>query len=497
MPSLRPSQIELQSREDDGPFVDFRYFDEDGAPLDEAGDALLCEVYFNDVSEDKEKPENLDKWHQILSVSHDDIKIFPIRQRSQDPCYGMPKYEPIESVTITRSIAKPYPIPSDIDELEEVLSTLPIGFARQWRIGLGLLYEYRFIMESIAEAGDVSAVVIHGEDGSDDAKIVGDTFYLGIDRYRDLKQTLDRLSNRYQREARSDKRLVCYTGLAHVADPLKNPAQAKRIPPNVLTDLIKLGRGRPNLSTADQASVVDLVKSNAVAIAKKAPEILLSLKAEIELVTLGELIVKYKELLAGSAKEDRWQRFFSSNPFILDMAFAYPVKMICDRPYVGGKRFSSRGGNYSDFLMIAKSTGNVAIVEIKHHSKDVISGKPYRNDTYAPSSELIGSVAQAINQRANLQREIHQLAEDLEERVYAHAIPAIVVIGTVPKDKHQKRSFEQYRNCLKDVVVVTFDELLERLIDIQKALSPPKTVEDPLKLEGGDVGDDVPPWSLF
>jgi len=220
--------------------------------------------------------------------------------------------------------------------------------------------------------------------------------------------------------------------------------------------------------------------------------ILLDLKADIERVTLGELIERYKKLMSTDAKEGKWQQFLADNPFILDMAFSFPVKLVCERPYVGSKRFTGRGGNYSDFLVAAKSTGNVALIEIKHPQKDLLKTPAYRNDTYGPSVELSGSIAQIIHQRASLQREILQLKEDLEEPVHAHAVPAIVVIGRTPSDKHQRRSFEQYRNTLKDVTVVTFDELQQRLEDIHKALSPSTPASSNLKLDASAEEDDVP-----
>ncbi|WJM90842.1 DUF4263 domain-containing protein [Pseudomonas brenneri] len=168
--------------------------------------------------------------------------------------------------------------------------------------------------------------------------------------------------------------------------------------------------------------------------------------------------------------ESRWQAFLSDNPFILDMAFGYPVKKIADQPYVGGKNFSGRGGQYSDFLMAARATGNLALIEIKHPQHDLL-GRQYRQ-TYTPSHELSGSVGQIISQRGNVQREIFGLARDFKDRVHAHAVAAIVIIGRTPEEEDKQEAFEQYRNSLKDVLVVTFDELQVRLESIHQALTP-------------------------
>ena len=217
-------------------------------------------------------------------------------------------------------------------------------------------------------------------------------------------------------------------------------------------------------------------------LAKSAPKTLYNLKAEIELVTLGQLIDVYKKMMESNVAEPKWQSFLSENPFILDMAFGYPVKKIADQPYVGGKNFSGRGGQYSDFLMAAKATGNLALIEIKHPQHDLL-GRPYRQ-TYTPSFELSGSVAQIVSQRGNVQREIDGLARRLKEDVHAHAVAAIVIIGRTPEEEDKQEAFEHYRNGLKDVLVVTFDELQIRLESIYQALTPPLPVEpEPIRDE--------------
>ncbi|WP_411961290.1 Shedu anti-phage system protein SduA domain-containing protein (plasmid) [Pseudomonas mandelii] len=64
-----------------------------------------------------------------------------------------------------------------------------------------------------------------------------------------------------------------------------------------------------------------------------------------------------------------------------------------------------------------------------------------------------------------------QLKDGIEEEVHDHSISAIIIVGTTPAKKVERRSFEQYRNCLRDVRIVTFDELEQRLVDVHKALS--------------------------
>lgn len=482
MPSMRPSQFAMQQRSDGGPFLRFE-FDDHGEDLEEddfappesiggfemEGDIEIygvSRVYYSDVALSENSPD----WHLILKVTPDDLTIYPIFPRSGHSKYADSKYDTVKSIRITRQVCQPYAHPTDEGSVEEVLADLPTGLAKDWRYGLGFHYEYRFIALAVAELDGVEEIVLHGGRGYDDTRVQGSTYYLGIGQLELLRRGLDRLSQRHQRETAADKKLICYTGLLHRAAPGVYPPKARKLPPDVLSNLISLGSVNPQLSLKDQQQAVRLTQQNLPTLAKSEPRTLFNLKEQIELVTLGELIEVYRKMMNSNVGESRWQAFLSDNPFILDMAFGYPVKKIANQPYVGGKNFSGRGGQYSDFLMAARATGNLALIEIKHPQHDLL-GRQYRQ-TYTPSHELSGSVGQIISQRGNVQREIFGLARDFKDRVHAHAVAAIVIIGRTPEEEDKQEAFEQYRNSLKDVLVVTFDELQVRLESIHQALTP-------------------------
>lgn len=494
MPSMRPSQYAMLQRSDDGPFLRFERDDylleleadepsphqaDDGfEPEEDVKDYGISRVYYSDVPLEDDSPN----WHLILEVTSEDLTIYPIYPRAGHVRYGRPKYGNIKSIRITRPVRWPYSHPIHQDDVEVLLSMLPHGLTSDWRHGLGFLYEYRYIAQAVASIQGVRTIQLHGQDGRNDTLVKGDTYILGVDQFDRLRRQLDRLSQRHQRETAEDKKLVCYAGLLQKASPENYPARARRLPPDFLAKLAAQGAGPVRLSLKDQKQVAVLTQQNVPTLAKTARRSLFSLKSEIELVTLGELTGAFRKMLESNANESRWQRFLSENPFVLDMAFGYPVKKISDQPYVGGKNIRGQGGQYSDFLMAAKATGNLALIEIKHPQHSLL-GKPYRN-TFTPSHELSGSVAQVIDQRSVLQREILALSHDLEERVHAHAVAAIVIIGRNPSKVIEQRAFEQYRNGLKDVLVITFDEMLERLEGIHKALAPkPPVVLEPISDE--------------
>ena len=491
MPSMRPSQYAMQQRTDGGPFLRFdngetRGLSEQELEAIESGEyeendfrGPTC-VYYSDVP----LPNNGQGWHLILTVTPDYVTLYPINARSESSAYGKPKYDNIRSIVVTRPVYQEYTHPTDQDELEALLGLLPAGLTKDWRYGLGFHYEYRYIIQALNDLEGVDTLVLHGGPSGSDAKIKDSEFYLGVDWLEQLQRSLDRLTQRHQRETAADKKLVCYTGLLHKADSTLYPTRERKLPPDLLANLVALGSVAPRLSPKDQKQAAKLTRQSVPALAKSAPDTLYQLKSEIELITLGELIEIYRRMMYSKVTEPRWQKFLSEHPFVLDMAFGYPVKKIADQPYVGGKGFSGRGGQYSDFLMAARATGNLALIEIKHPQHELL-GQSYRQ-TFVPSYELSGAVGQIVSQRSVVQREIFSLSHELSERVHAHAIAAIVIIGQTPPDEKRQRAFEQYRSGLKDVLVVTFDELLVRLESIHQALTP-KAPPKPEPLRDDDL----------
>ena len=148
--------------------------------------------------------------------------------------------------------------------------------------------------------------------------------------------------------------------------------------------------------------------------------------------------------------------------------------MVQGQAYAGGKRLNGSGGKIADFLCASASTGNLALIEIKKPGTGLLGKTPYRgDDVYAPSTDLGGAIAQVLDQRFKLQSELPVMKNNMNRNdIHGYAVRCIVVAGMMPPEHSQKKSFELVRNALSDVVVVTFDELLTRLIEIQKALQP-------------------------
>jgi len=77
-----------------------------------------------------------------------------------------------------------------------------------------------------------------------------------------------------------------------------------------------------------------------------------------------------------------------------------------------------------------------------------------------------------LDQKYRLQNSFTQKAyESGLTNVHPYSIQCIVIVGRAPTGKDERKSLELFRNSTKDVTIVTFDELLEKLKEIQRVFS--------------------------
>jgi hypothetical protein len=459
MASLRPSAFNQRERADGGPFLVIASAEPENEGVN---------VFFTDVAPEQWTLDS--RMELLLHVCPDRITIWPLNVRADRDDYLKPKYDTLERIVVSRPEANPYVVPASTDDVIKLLAQLPEGFAKDFRFGLGLLWEYRQICETTAAISGVRVLIIHK---GNEAKIDLPFFMLGITRFHSLRKELNRITSRYQREARKEKQFQTYQALLHVADAKQFPAIKKKVRSDAIAEITNGGRDHANLSKNDRRAVVRMVQDNVGALAETESNALLALKSDIELVTLNQLIERYQEMLGKELAEGRWQSFFLENPFILSLAFAVPTLLVQGQAYAGGKRLNGSGGKIADFLYASATTGNLALVEIKRPGTELLGKNSYRGDLFAPSTDLGAAIVQVLDQRFKLQNELPVIKNNMNRYdIHSYAIRCIVIAGKTPPEHSQKKSFELVRNTLSDVIVVTFDELLQRLIEIKKALQP-------------------------
>lgn len=393
------------------------------------------------------------------------LTIHPISTFGDKSDFLKSKYGRIERITLD-DVDIIFPlldgaVPTTPEGVLGVLEELPSAFTKDYAYGLGLAKPYRFIIDAVEALSDCTEIVItgHHSTGPDPDD---ELFYISKKDFEQARRAMNSIDTLAQSAARAVKSAAAHNILAERLGVPKLDPKAGRHPYRKLFTAV--AQGKEELSEEDQNAVIGALSSHATEIAKDQPEKLAKLRGDIELVTLETLIKRYEEMLAEKLVEGRWQDFFNENPFILNMAFGYPVIKVRDQASVGGRKLSGDGEKITDFLVKNSLTNNTAIFEIKTPQTAILNKTPFRDGVYTPSADLAGSINQALDQKYQFQKQIAQIKDNT--RLYdieSYAVHCCLVIGKTPDGDDQKKSFELFRRNSKDVEIVTFDELLEKL----------------------------------
>jgi hypothetical protein len=158
--------------------------------------------------------------------------------------------------------------------------------------------------------------------------------------------------------------------------------------------------------------------------------------------------------------EEFWQIQFQSHPFAFTQLFSVPVTLIEGKAYVGGQGIDRSDARFVDFLFSGGSASEAILIEIKCPVTRLLRRGAYRENVYAPSPDLTGSVVQVADYRGSLNRELDSLNRGGKYNLAAFNPKAVVIIGNSSEldDEKKRRSFELFRSSLSNVEIVTFDE---------------------------------------
>jgi hypothetical protein len=168
--------------------------------------------------------------------------------------------------------------------------------------------------------------------------------------------------------------------------------------------------------------------------------------------------------------EPDWQGFFVRNTWIFGYGLNYRfLHLLQSQATYGGIDIGGKGMERGDFLAAtAAVTRFTVLVEIKRPDTKLLADNEYRNQAWAPSTELAGGVAQV---QANCRRweiegsRAEANADLITEGIYTLKPRGILVIGNTTEfeyDIPRINCFENYRRSLLLPEVMTFDELCER-----------------------------------
>lgn len=190
-----------------------------------------------------------------------------------------------------------------------------------------------------------------------------------------------------------------------------------------------------------------------------------------------KIIDDYKTKLSENNDEECWQKFFTENNMILSFLTPIPIVFKAEQAYVGGKTMENTHAKIVDFIYKNKFTNNSCVIEIKTPDTRLFKTGQYRREhIYNMSDDLIGGINQLIDYKESFTKEYTNLiANNGPNRDFeCWNVKAILIIGNTKEftenedneNDDKLRQFELFRNSINDIIVITFDELLEKLESI-------------------------------
>jgi len=197
---------------------------------------------------------------------------------------------------------------------------------------------------------------------------------------------------------------------------------------------------------------------------------LLNISNLVNATKIKSVIDEWEKNKSNNQEVQFWQPFFKKHHWIIPQVFSSNVTLFNDEFYVGGLSQGNRkGAKFVDFIVRNKLSSNISLVEIKTPQKPLISKNEYdkRAGIYPMSNELTGAISQVLNQKDEIQKDFRH---DNQGKDYNVLNPScILIIGSKENEQmnpKQEMCFELFKNSQKDIEIITYDELFERIKSI-------------------------------
>lgn len=434
-----------------------------------------------------EKPEP----RTIIRLDYDSerMQIFPQLTLPSERLYQQ-KYKQLREFDLPFDTY--HDAPEEHFDVVEILSGLPSGFIRDPQFGLGLALQMRPMVHAIEKLPKVTRFYLDPEGTT---RVEGGTFYFNVDAYSTFASGMARIARRHQAVSLRDRELLAHNATLHEVEPSKYDYKEAPYEPGTIYKLLGGSQsGQIKLRGKDRKGLLSALEANAGEIAARDPKEFVQLQKDIELASLDQLIVSFEARLRRNSNEREWQKLLELNPFILSMLFGQPIVVLQAGASVGGQTIAGSGTKIADFLGQNPLSHNAALVELKT-PKTPLCGSEYRTNVFGPSQALSGAIVQVLDQRLKLTTDIAGIKHrsglpDLQ----VYSVECVVVAGRTSEVEAERASFELMRSQLKDVRIVTFDELLERLHILRELLAGERYVseidDDDYALWENLLGDD-------
>lgn len=346
---------------------------------------------------------------------------------------------------------------------------LPRGFAT-WSRGYGFTKTLSRLIRPFSEKGDEFEIVISPNSGNKISKGKIEINSSSLDReFPKFSSLFDSHNKELNTQAQES---------LHQLFPNDFTKPRGRYREDMLDRFIRRsGISASDLSPKDVNAILELAKETDQNDLLSNEGSVLQARERIEKFYIETVIDEFKKIYQqkndSRGLEERWQQFFKKYSWIFSQLFASSVLFFEDKAYVGGKSIDNKNGKIADFLYKNTLTDNIAVIEIKTHATALIRKQSYRGtDVYAVEKELSGGINQVLDQRDNLQKAFYELQRNSKREFETYNSKCLIVAGRLSgMSKDARKAFELQRSNSKDVEIVTYDEVFEKLKTLQKIIT--------------------------
>lgn len=174
-----------------------------------------------------------------------------------------------------------------------------------------------------------------------------------------------------------------------------------------------------------------------------------------------------------NGKEADWQKLFKDNPYFLSSVIPSILQIICDQACMGAKAINNTGSSIADFVY-KNGIDNICIIEIKTPLTKIIEKDKYRENVYIPSQELTSAIIQVKEQKDSFMKSYNSIRlKSLDNGIEIKAFDPkcyLIIGNTESLNSKQIESLNLFRNELRNVEIITFDELISKIEILYKTL---------------------------
>lgn len=413
--------------------------------------------------------------HEVVRFDLDTrlLRIFPKSYRSGDL---VPQFQHIAEIQVENSEWNPASHSQENTQYDLLSAKgLPRGFNTIYDFGLGIGKQFKSFVDSLEEQTPRSILRFIDDEG-EGLDEDGLTLRVKLSRFTAYRAAVDLYRERGWTVVRRVIDAETHNAIAPLFDLSETePVRGRHPMVQLLTEEVATGHV---MNVTDRELLADAITEAAPVLAGEAPERLVRLRDDIELVSLDALISEFETDLSGrfARNEGHWQGFFNRNRFALQLLFAAPMSVEWQQAHVRSPDATGSGARIADFLCANVVTRTVMLVEIKTPGAALMAVQGYRGQgteaaVHVPHKDLAGAIAQVQSQMSSIPQHFPQMIPSTATVDPWNKTQGAVIVGRVATlTPEQRESFLRYRDGLADVTVLGYDEVLERLKGLREML---------------------------